>query len=84
MIGINSFAQKPDFKTPYNSNPYLTDGILEAVSYSRTRMTPINESTPESCLEIPKPFGIMGLYENGKNYFWETAKNGFFVKQHQY
>ncbi len=74
LFSINSFTQKPDFKKPYDSNPYLTDGILEAVSYSRTRMTPINESSPESCLEIPKPFGIMGLYENGKNYFWETAK----------
>ena len=74
MISISYYAQKPDFKTPYESNPYLTEGILEAVSYSRTRMTPIKESAPESCLEIPKPFGIMGLYENGKNYFWETAK----------
>ena len=74
MISISYSAQKPDFKTPYKSNPYLTEGILEAVSYSKTRMTPIEDNAPESCLEMPKPFGIMGLYENGKKYFWETAK----------
>lgn len=64
-----------NFQSAYVSNPYVTDGLLEAVAWTNTHMIHL-ENTSESCTGIPQPYGIMGLHDDGENYFIE---NGRFV-----
>ena len=69
------FAQQPTdnrFKAAYENYPLVTPGVLEAVSWTNTHLVHLENNTP-SCSGMPLAFGIMGLYENGKNYFIETA-----------
>ena len=74
FISCSTFSQSSSFAKAYLENPYVTDGILETVSYTRTRMVEIDKKAPNSCMGTPTPYGIMGLHENGKNYFWENGK----------
>ncbi|MDG1841695.1 MAG: N-acetylmuramoyl-L-alanine amidase [Crocinitomicaceae bacterium] len=74
FISSTTFSQSTSFSKAYLENPYVTDGILETVSYTRTRMMEIDKTSPNSCMGTPTPYGIMGLHENGKNYFWENGK----------
>ena len=67
------FSQTVQFINIYSQFPSIPKGILEAVSWSRTHMKHLDDSTPESCLEMPRAFGFMGLFEDGKNYFKENA-----------
>ena len=74
FISCSTFSQSSSFSKAYLENPYVTDGILETVSYTRTRMVEIDKKAPNSCMGMPTPYGIMGLHENGKKYFWENGK----------
>ncbi|MCB0479598.1 MAG: N-acetylmuramoyl-L-alanine amidase [Crocinitomicaceae bacterium] len=51
----------------------LPEGILEAYSWAHTHMQNIDDSYLESCSGMPLPYGVMGLFDNGKNYFIENA-----------
>ncbi len=74
LLAQFSFSQtNVDFQSAYNQSPNLPSGILETVAWTRTRMVHLTESTQESCIGIPRAIGIMGLFENGKNYFKENA-----------
>lgn len=58
------------FEAAYQANPTVPRGILEAVAYNATRLqhfVPSKET--ESCIGIPKVYGVMGLTLDGKNYF---------------
>lgn len=68
------FALAQDFSIAYQQNESIPKGVLEAVAWTRTRMNGIGENDPESCTGMPKPFGFMGLFENGKEHFIENAK----------
>ncbi len=68
------YSQNLNFSEAYKNNPYVSDGILESVAHSRSRMTPIAKTNQNSCMGTPVPYGIMGLYEDGKDYFWENGK----------
>jgi hypothetical protein len=57
------------FKKAYVLNPTVPKGILEAVAFTQTRFQHINSSTEESCMGYPRTYGIMGLVQDGKNYF---------------
>lgn len=76
LSGLTSFAQT-NFQSAYQEHPYVPSGLLEAVAWTQTRMTHLGEMEP-ACSGIPQAYGIMGLHDNGKNYFRE---NGAFVAQ---
>ncbi len=72
LYAFTSQAQY-SFETAYNNYPNLPSGILEAVAWTNTHMVHLN-NPPESCSGMPKAYGIMGLFEDGKNYFNENGK----------
>ncbi|NVO01347.1 MAG: N-acetylmuramoyl-L-alanine amidase [Bacteroidetes bacterium] len=57
------------FTNAYNLYPDLPRGILEAVSYHYTHFVNITSSTQESCIGLPRVYGVMGLTLDGKGYF---------------
>lgn len=65
---ITIYAQSVNFETAYQNQPALPKGLLEAVSWSNTRMTHLENPT-QSCTGMPSAYGIMGLFEDGANYF---------------
>jgi hypothetical protein len=71
-----TFAQKKNnpFLTAYSQLSKVPKGTLEAVSYNNTRMLEITENDVTACSGLPQPFGIMGVFDNGKNYFLENGK----------
>ncbi len=52
-------------------NPEIPRGLLEAVSFSYTRLQhhSYDKLSAKSCLGLPRTYGVMGLTENGKGYF---------------
>lgn len=64
-----------DFHQAYQVAPFVPQGLLEAVAWTNTRMVHL-ENVPEGCSGIPVPYGIMGLHQDGKNYF---RRNGELV-----
>ena len=80
LIGVYTsmytFAQKKNnpFLTAYSQLSKVPKGTLEAVSYNNTRMLEITENDVTACSGLPQPFGIMGVFDNGKNYFLENGK----------
>lgn len=67
------FSQNFSSQQAYNQHPELPKGILEAVSWSNTRMHHLTGQEHESCSGMPQALGIMGLFADGKNYFRENA-----------
>lgn len=65
------------FQSAYSSTSHVPSGVLEAVSYTNTHMVHLENYTP-SCSGLPQAYGIMGLHDNGQNYFIE---NGNIVAQ---
>ena len=72
LFFFNGFSYNYDFedhfKEAYHLYPSIPLGILEAVSYTQTRMQHLNVKE-SSCIGIPKLYGVMGLVLDGKNYF---------------
>lgn len=66
-----SFSQ-PNFTAAYNQTSFVPSGLLEAVSWTNTHMKNLS-GNDESCSGIPQPYGVMGMHDNGKNYFIETG-----------
>lgn len=67
-------AQNLDFTNVYQNHPTIPKGILEAVSWTNTHMNNIDESYQESCTGMPLPYGVMGVFENGADWFIENGK----------
>jgi N-acetyl-anhydromuramyl-L-alanine amidase AmpD len=65
-LPINQF--QTEFSKAYASYPDVPKGLLEAVSFTMTRLQHI-KSVEESCVGMPKVYGVMGLTLDGKNYF---------------
>lgn len=65
---------KSDFDFAYSNNSNLPKGILEAISFSQTRFYNLKTENQNSCIDIPKSIGVMGLCFDGKNYFRENGK----------
>jgi len=68
------------FEKAYQQHPSIPKGILEAVAYTNSRFYHIthNANDAESCMGLPKYYGVMGLVADGKNYF---RNNLVFVSQ---
>lgn len=76
-MGISSqvYAQNSNaFQLAYKNNPSIPKGTLESVAWCNTRMHHLTSSEESSCLGLPQALGIMGLFNDGKNYFHENAK----------
>jgi len=79
LAGLTTFfsiAQdhQEQFNSAYSHLFYVPKGVLEAVSYTNTRMMEIKGDEANSCSGIPLPYGIMGVYSDGKNYFLENGR----------
>ncbi len=71
VLSLNSWGQTFNFDSAYDEVS-IPEGILETVSWVRTRQRHLlNE--PGSCMGLPQAIGVMGLFENGENYFIENA-----------
>jgi N-acetyl-anhydromuramyl-L-alanine amidase AmpD len=68
-----SFAQSSAFQSAYNAQPSIPKGLLEAIAWSNTRMVHLNNPM-ESCSGMPAAYGILGLFDDGKDYFLENGK----------
>ncbi len=78
LLGLNTFAQTSDFQIycqqAYAAYPNVPPGMIEAVSYTQTRMTYLSVSELESCSGLPKSHGYLGMVAKGKGYFKENMK----------
>lgn len=80
LFGFTSLAQtsQSDFETycqqAYSSYPAIPKGILEAVSFTQTRMSYLTASELESCSGLPKSYGFLGMVAKGKGYFKDNMK----------
>lgn len=63
------------FEEAYRIYPKIPRGILESVAYTNTHLKHIipNPDHP-SCVGLPNVFGVMGLTQDGKNYFRNNLK----------
>ncbi len=71
LCALYSTAQNPasaKFQTTYSAFSNITPGVLEAVSWSNTRMRQLQNIAP-SCSGLPMAYGILGLHDDGKDYF---------------
>ncbi|OJX35576.1 MAG: hypothetical protein BGO87_02820 [Flavobacteriia bacterium 40-80] len=78
FIGIGFFCSafgqhKEAFQTAYKNHPYIRTGLLEAVAFTNTHIRDIKSEEQESCSGMPLPYGIMGIFDQGKNYFRENG-----------
>jgi N-acetyl-anhydromuramyl-L-alanine amidase AmpD len=77
FLSVNTIAQSYPinndiewaFKNAYIHFPSIPKGLLEAVAYTNTHFQKLSPSDTSGCTGIPIPMGVMGLIENGKNYF---------------
>ena len=68
------FSQGSFFSPAYQQHPEIPPGFLEAISYTHTRIQDLSSQEHVSCSGIPIPYGIMGVYDHGQNYFIENGK----------
>lgn len=73
LISLGQSNASANFQSTYSNYSNITPGILEAVSWSHTRMYKL-ENTAPSCAGLPTAYGIMGLFDDGKDYFIENGK----------
>lgn len=74
VVPMLLWGQNLSFTDAYQSHPNIPRGVLETVSWSRTHMQNIDESYTPSCIGIPRPYGVMGVFDDGANYFKENGK----------
>lgn len=60
------------FQNAYTNNPSIPSGLLEAVAWNNTHLVHLQNQQP-SCSGLPQAYGIMGLIDNGQNYFRENG-----------
>ena len=70
----NSLWAQPNFSAYYQAYPSIPAGFIEAYAFTHTRMQAIAPDEAPSCSNIPQPFGILGLMDQGGNYFIENAQ----------
>ena len=76
LCALVSMAQShasAEFQPTYWQYPNITPGVLEAVSWTNTRMKHLENVTP-SCSGLPTAYGIMGMHDDGKGYFVENGE----------
>lgn len=90
LLASYSQAQDADFlmycNQAYTVYPDVPRGVLEAVSFTQTRMHYLSGNEAESCSGIPKSVGYLGMVGKGKGYFRENLKlvsalSGYSIQQ---
>jgi N-acetyl-anhydromuramyl-L-alanine amidase AmpD len=66
---LTGFTQSIDFNAYYAEYPLVPKGLIEAVSYTNTRMQVLDPGAPSSCTGMPKAYGILGLFDGNTSYF---------------
>lgn len=68
-LAVNKF--QPFFESAYQAHTSIPKGVLEAVAFTNSHFNHITHAPgdPESCVGMPKYYGVMGLVADGKNYF---------------
>lgn len=79
LISLIGIGQNASFKNAADDNN-IPRGVLEAISYSNTRFHHLDSTY--RCTGLPISYSIMGLVENGKNYFHDnllivSAESGY-------
>jgi hypothetical protein len=75
IVASSVFSQYSDhFQTAYSSNPLVPKGLLESVAFNNTHIRNITSSDQSSCSGMPLPYGVMGVFENGADYFIENGQ----------
>lgn len=67
-------GQNLSFNQAYIDHPNVPEGVLETVSWTRTHMQNIDETYAPSCTGMPSPYGVMGVFDDGANYFKQNGK----------
>ncbi|MCC7302415.1 MAG: N-acetylmuramoyl-L-alanine amidase [Bacteroidia bacterium] len=57
------------FTEAYHLHPEIPKGLLEAVSFTQTRLYHLTANEPVSCLGLPQSFTLFGMVEDGKGVF---------------
>jgi len=73
FFSMSQSHASPEFQLTYWQYPNITPGVLEAVSWTNTRMKHLEDVAP-SCSGLPTAYGIMGVHDDGKGYFFENGK----------
>jgi hypothetical protein len=68
-----TYPFQKEFSKAYIQYAAVPKGILEAVAFTTTRINHITNAT-ESCVGMPKVYGVMGLTLNGQGYFKNNLK----------
>lgn len=69
IVQVSGVAQNIDFDAYYDDYPLVPKGLIEAVSFSNTRMQLLAPSAPASCTGMPQAYGILGLFDANTSYF---------------
>lgn len=77
LIGLSLVASSQNqysssFQTAYSQHPFVSDGILEAVAFTNTHIRHLTIDETQGCSGLPQALTVMGLFEDGKNYFNEN------------
>lgn len=62
------------FKEAYDTYPVVPKGLLEAIAYNNTRVKHLKPDPAHSCQDMPLYYGVMGLVEDGKDYFQNSLQ----------
>ena len=73
LVSIAQNHASAEFQPTYWQYQNITPGVLEAVSWTNTRMKHLENVAP-SCSGLPTAFGMMGVHDDGKDYFIENGK----------
>ncbi len=80
MFSTSAYVETPEnpyqssFNKAYSIYSSIPRGFLEAIAYTQTRFYHL-DGTQNSCVGLPKALTVMGLIEDGKNYFRENLIN---------
>ncbi|HZH87509.1 MAG TPA: N-acetylmuramoyl-L-alanine amidase [Brumimicrobium sp.] len=73
LVPFFIWGQTLPFNLAYQAHPNVPKGVLETVSWTRTHMQNIDETYAPSCTGIPRPYGVMGVFDDGADYFKENG-----------
>jgi hypothetical protein len=74
LLLASSLSAQTSFSSLYMKYPSVPKGFIEAYAFTHTRMQALTKEEALSCSNIPQPFGILGLFDQGNHYFIENAK----------
>ncbi|MFM7387911.1 MAG: N-acetylmuramoyl-L-alanine amidase, partial [Bacteroidota bacterium] len=74
LLLASTLSAQTSFSSLYTQHPSVPKGFIEAYAFTHTRMQALTKEEAPSCSNIPQPFGILGLFDQGNHYFIENAK----------